>query len=335
MPCISVGNDQRAKGAATLRVLITGIGGFAGSHLAEHLLDAGAEVSGTLSPRGSIENLGAIEQRCHLLRLDLIDYPSVQRVLDESAPEAIFHLAARASVPAAWSDPAASLQNNVIAQLNVLRALTDAGAAPRILIVASADEYGRVRPEDLPVDEDTPLRPVNPYAVSKVTQDYMGLQYFLSHHLPIVRVRPFNHAGPRQETGFVVSDFASQIAAIEQGLQAPVLRVGDLSAERDFSDVRDVVRAYDLALRLGEPGEVYNIGSSRAVPVSDVLDDLLSMSRAVITVTRDAGRMRPSDIPRIVSDCTRLHAATGWSPELPLERTLADTLDYWRTRTPD
>lgn len=318
----------------TLRALITGIGGFAGSHLAEHLLDAGEEVFGTLSPHGTTINLAGIDQDCRLLRLDLMDYTSVQRALDEAAPEAIYHLAARASVPAAWSDPAASLQNNVVSQLNVLRALTEAGAAPRILVVASADEYGRVRPQDLPVDEDTPLRPVNPYAVSKVTQDYMGLQYFLSHHLPIVRVRPFNHAGPRQETGFVVSDFASQIAAIERGVQAPVLCVGDLSAERDFSDVRDVVRAYALALRRGEPGEVYNIGSSRAVPVSVVLTTLLGMSRVEITVKPDAERMRPSDIPRIVSDCSRLSAATGWTPERSLEETLADTLEYWRTRTP-
>jgi GDP-4-dehydro-6-deoxy-D-mannose reductase len=324
---------ESKKGAVTLRALITGIGGFAGSHLAEHLLDAGKEVSGTLSPRGGTENLAGLEQQCRLLRLDLTDYASVRRALDEQAPEAIFHLAARASVPAAWSDPAATLQNNVIAQLNILRAVAEAGATPRILIVASADEYGRVRPEDLPVDEDTPLRPVNPYAVSKVTQDYMGLQYYLSHRLPIVRVRPFNHAGPRQEKGFVVSDFASQIADIERGVQAPVLSVGDLSAERDFSDVRDVVRAYDLALGLGEPGEVYNVGSSKAVPVKDVLDLLLSMSRAEITVTQDAARMRPSDIPRIVSDCSRLHGATGWCPMVPLEKTLADTLEYWRART--
>ena len=264
--------------------------------------------------------------------MDLVDYDQVRRAIEDIAPECIYHLAARASVPAAWRDPASSLQNNILAQLNVLRAVTDAGASPRVLIVASADEYGRVQPEDLPVDEDTPLRPVNPYAVSKITQDYMGLQYHLSHGLPVVRVRPFNHAGPRQETGFVISDFASQVAAIERGKQAPVLSVGNLSAERDFSDVRDVVRAYHLALTQGEPGAVYNIGAAKAVAVSDILASLLQQSSTDITVTQDPERMRPSDIPRIVADCSLLRATTGWEPRIPLERTLSDTLDYWRTR---
>lgn len=323
---------RRPKGAATLRALITGIGGFAGSHLAEHLLDAGLEVCGLISPRGTLSNLEGIAESCILRRVDLVDYEQVRRTIEEIAPECIYHLAARASVPAAWRDPASSLQNNIIAQLNVLRAVTDAGASPRVLIVASADEYGRVQPEDLPVDEDTPLRPVNPYAVSKITQDFMGLQYYLSHGLPVVRVRPFNHAGPRQETGFVVSDFSSQIAAIEQGKQAPVLSVGNLSAERDFSDVRDVVRAYHLALTLGKPGAVYNIGAAKAVAVSYILSSLLHLSSTEITVTQDPERMRPSDIPLIVADCTLLRTTTGWEPQIPMERTLSDTLDFWRTR---
>jgi GDP-4-dehydro-6-deoxy-D-mannose reductase len=289
-------------------------------------------VYGTLSPQGATDNLAGFAERCHLLRLDLTDYASVRQALDATAPEAIYHLAARASVPAAWRDPASTLQNNIVSQLNVLRAVTDAGATPRVLVVASADEYGLVRAEDLPVDEDTPLRPVNPYAVSKVAQDYMGLQYYLSHALPVVRVRPFNHAGPRQETGFVVSDFCSQIAAIETGARPPELQVGDLTAERDFSDVRDIVRAYHLALMQGEPGEAYNIGASRAVPVRDVLVTLLGMCAVQVSVTQDPARMRPSDIPLIVSDCSRLQAATGWQPHWPLDRTLKDTLDYWRTR---
>lgn len=287
---------------------------------------------GVLSARGGTDNLLGVHCS-RLFRLDLADYAAVRAALDETAPDAIYHLAARASVPAAWEDPAACLQNNILAQLNVLKAVTDAGARPRVLIVASADEYGRVQAEDLPVDEDTPLRPVNPYAVSKVAQDYMGLQYNLSHGLPVVRVRPFNHTGPRQETGFVVPDFCSQIAAIEHGLQAPVLRVGDLTARRDFSDVRDIVRAYRLALTLGTPGQVYNVGASQAVSVQDVLDTLLALSHAKIAVEQDPGRMRPSDIPVIVSDCSRLRAITGWRPLWRLEQTLSDTLDYWRART--
>ncbi|MGI6367280.1 MAG: GDP-mannose 4,6-dehydratase [Anaerolineae bacterium] len=312
---------------------MTGIGGFAGSHLAEHLLEAGFDTSGTLSPQGSAANLGQLQEHCHLYRLDLTQYDDVRAMLDSAAPDIIYHLAARASVPAAWRDPAAVLHNNIISQLNMLRAVAESGARPRMLIVGSSDEYGRVSPEDLPVDEDTPLRPVNPYAVSKLSQDYLGLQYHMSHGLPIVRVRPFNHTGPRQERGFLVPDLASQIAAIETGSQQAVLQVGDTSAERDFGDVRDTVRAYHLAATKGRVGAVYNIGTGRATAVSTILQTLLDLSRVPIEVTLDPRRLRPSDVPRIVADARRLYHDTGWEPRIPLERTLADTLNDWRARS--
>jgi len=317
----------------TLRALITGIGGFAGSHLAEYLLMQGdVVVSGVISPRRHTHNIAHLLPRISIYALDLQQYDAVRSLLQETRPELIFHLAAQASVQRAWQDPAYTIINNVRCQLNILQAMIELQLSPRVLIVGSADEYGRVQPDELPVDEDTPLRPLNPYAVSKVTQDYLGYQYYLSHGLEIVRVRPFNHIGPRQDTGFVVPDFCRQIARIEAGLQESVMYVGNLSAERDFSDVRDIVRGYYLALTRGFPGEVYNLGSSRAVSIASVLELLLEISEANIQVGQDPKRMRPSDIPTIVSDCQRVCRDTGWYPEIPLKRSLCDTLDYWRDR---
>ena len=213
-----------------------------------------------------------------------------------------------------------------------VRAIIALGLNSRILIVGSADEYGLVRPEELPITEDTPLRPLNPYAVSKITQDFLGYQYHLSHGLHIVRVRPFNQIGPRQGPGFVVPDFARQIARIEAGLQEPVIRVGNLSASRDFSDVRDIVRGYYLALRAGKAGCVYNLGSSQAHSVEEILHRLLALSPIAIRVEQDPAMMRPSDIPVSVCDSSRFLADTGWKPQITLERSLQDVLDYWRAQ---
>ncbi|MGD2206193.1 MAG: GDP-mannose 4,6-dehydratase, partial [Anaerolineae bacterium] len=185
-------------------------------------------------------------------------------------------------------------------------------------------------PEDLPIDEDTPLRPVNAYATSKVTQDMLGLQYHLTHKLHTIRVRSFNHIGPRQRVGFVASDFASQIAAVELGLQEPILDVGNLEARRDFSDVRDVVRAYVMLITHGEPGQVYNVGSGESHAIQELLDDLLMMSQTHITLRQDPARMRPSDVPEMICDATRLQACTGWQATIPFEQSLRDILEYWR-----
>jgi GDP-4-dehydro-6-deoxy-D-mannose reductase len=222
------------------------------------------------------------------------------------------------------------LQNNIQGQLNLLQALLDLGATPRMMIVGSNEEYGLVRAEDLPLTEDTPLRPNSPYGVSKVAQDMLGLQYFLSHQLPLIRVRPFNHIGPRQASGFVAPDFALQIAQAEVGERLPRITVGNLKVQRDFTDVRDMVRAYYLAITLGVPGDVYNIGSGQSHSISELLEVLLSYSRVDITVETDPERLRPSDVPVVRCDASKFRGLTGWEPTIPFESSLRDVLDYWR-----
>jgi len=316
-----------------LRALITGITGFAGSHLADHLLALGdIEVHGIVRPGHSTRNVDHILGRIALHPADLGEAAQVRELLAAIRPEHVFHLAAQASSRRSWENPRETLVTNITIQLGLLQAIVGEGLSPRVLIVGSADEYGLVGTEDLPIDENTPLRPLSPYAVSKIAQDYLGYQYHLSRGLDVVRVRAFNHIGPRQRPGFVVPDFASKIALIEAGLQEPVLRVGNLAARRDFTDVRDVARAYHLALAKGVAGEVYNIGSSRSYAIGEVLDRLLTMSRTPVRVEVDPSRMRPSDVPVRVCDGRRFRATTGWEPEYSLDRSLRDALDYWRGR---
>jgi len=313
--------------------LITGIAGFAGSHLADYLLARGGiDVHGIVRPAHSTHNIDHIRARLALHATDLGDYRRVRELLSSIRPDYVFHLAAQASTKRSWEDPRETLVTNITIQLSLLHAIVDVNLGPRVLIVGSADEYGLVGEEDLPIDESTPLRPLSPYAVSKIAQDYLGYQYHLSHGLDVVRVRPFNHIGPRQRLGFVVPDFASRIALIEAGLEEPVLLVGNLAAHRDFTDVRDIARAYYLALAKGVAGEVYNVGSSRCYAIREVLDRLLEMSRVSVKVEVDPDRMRPSDVPTRVCDPRRFQADTGWEPELDLARSLRDTLDYWRDR---
>jgi GDP-4-dehydro-6-deoxy-D-mannose reductase len=242
----------------------------------------------------------------------------------------IFHLAAQPLTAQSFLDPWGTLATNIGMQVSLLQAMVNLKLECRLLIVGSSEEYGLVHQRDLPVDEDTPLRPMNPYAVSKIAQDMLGLQYHLSHGLDTIRLRPFNHIGPRQSPGFVAPDFARQIALIEVGLQEPVMRVGNLEAERDFTDVRDVVRAYALLATRAETGQVYNVGSGQAHPIRKVLHTLLSLSPVPITVETDLSRMRPSDVPRVICDYGRLRESTGWEPTFDLQQSLRDVLDYWR-----
>jgi GDP-4-dehydro-6-deoxy-D-mannose reductase len=206
------------------------------------------------------------------------------------------------------------------------------GLSSRIQVAGSSEEYGLVDPDELPITESQPLRPLSPYAVSKVSQDMLAYQYHQSYGLDVVRTRGFNHTGPRRGSVFVCSNFAFQIASIELGRQEPVLRVGNLEARRDFTDVRDMVRAYALALEKGKPGEVYNICSGRSVSIQHVLDLLLERTTAKIAVETDPQRLRPSDVPVLEGSAERFHADTGWQPRIPFEQTLADLLDYWRAR---
>jgi len=290
------------------------------------------EVFGASLPTDGTRNVEHILPRIALHLADLSDYGRVRELCARIRPDYVFHLAAQASVERSWLNPAETLVNNITAQLNLLQAVIDLRLESRMLVIGSADEYGAVRAEDLPIDENTPLRPINPYAVSKIAQDYLGYQYFLSHGLHVVRVRPFGHIGPRQGPGFVVADFARQLAQIEAGLQEPVIRVGNLSAQRDLTDVRDMVRGYYLALSRGKAGEVYNLGSARAYAISEILDKLLQMSRVPVRVETDTSRLRPSDIPILVCDSRRLRADTGWQPERDISDTLREVLDYWRER---
>lgn len=313
-----------------MRVLITGITGFVGSHLAEYVLGhhPGVEVFGTCRWRSRRENLRAVHHRLTLVECDLTDPVSVRSMLDEVRPDRIFHLAAQSFVPTSWHAPCDTLTTNIHSQLNLLEAIR--GREVRIQLAGSSEEYGLVRAEEVPITEDQPLRPLSPYAVSKVAQDLMGYQYHRSYGLHVVRTRAFNHTGPRRGHVFVESNFARQIAAIEAGRQPPVVRVGNLEARRDYTDVRDVVRAYWLALERCEPGEVYNICRGDSWRISQVLDYLLSLSRVEVEVQVDPGRLRPSDVPILVGSAERFRRATGWKPEIPLERTFRDLLEYWR-----
>ena len=314
-----------------MRALITGTAGFVGRHLVRFLLnETDVEIIGTIYRRHPQPPIDS--PRVQLEQLDLRDEAAVAEIIARWRPDYIFHLAGQSNVPVSWQHPWPTFDQNVHPQLNLFRAVMLADLPARMLVVGSGEEYGAVRPEDVPIHEEVPLRPVSPYAVSKMAQDLLGWQYHRSHGLWTVRVRPFNHIGPGQNEQFVASSFARQIAMIEAGLQEPVLRHGNLQAQRDFTDVRDVVRAYWLILNQGEPGDVYNVGSGRAVSIQRLLDILLGMSRVPIRTEVDPARMRPVDIPVIVSDYSKLERATGWRPRIPLEQTLADILEDWRRK---
>lgn len=318
-----------------MRVLITGVSGFAGSFLADYLL-ALKQTQTDLELWGvsqSSEALRPADAQIKLLRGDLTDPRFTANLLSKLSPDRIYHLAAQAFVPISWQDPWATLENNIRAQTNLLHSAAQNQSRARILIVASQEEYGRVTPADLPLDEDTPLRPDSPYGVSKITQDYLGLQYFISHKMHIVRVRPFNHIGPRQNERFVAANFAKQVAEIEAGLHEPKLCVGNLDAQRDFTDVRDMVRGYVLALERGMAGEVYNIGSGIPRAIRELVETYQRLARVPFKIEYDPQRTRPSDTPVSYCDATKLKRATGWETEIPFEQTLADTLEYWRGKT--
>jgi GDP-4-dehydro-6-deoxy-D-mannose reductase len=311
-----------------VRVLITGVTGFAAGHLAQVLLDRGDEVIGV--SRSPHKSLAYLSQAIDSIICDLRDPAAVDRLLADIAPEAIYHLAGQASVSSSWADPWATLEDNIRPQLNILQAMIKQKLQARLLVVASNEVYGHVQPEQLPVKEDKPLQPHNPYGVSKVAQDVMALQYHLSHRVDVLRVRAFNHIGPRQRPSFVAASFAKQIAEIEAGFSEPVLRVGNLEVQRDFTDVVDVVRAYALLVEHGRSGEAYNVGAGRAYPIRYLLEVLLGHTTVEIKIEPDPARMRPSDAPIIYADNTKLCAQTGWKPLYKFEDSLRRVLDYWR-----
>jgi GDP-4-dehydro-6-deoxy-D-mannose reductase len=316
-----------------MKALITGITGFAGSHLADYCLERGGiDVYGIIRWRSRTENIEHLQKRVKFVECDLRDASSTRDVIGQIRPDYIFHLAAQSFVPTSWHAPTESLTTNVIGQLNIFEAVRKIELDTRIQIACSSEEYGMVAPNELPITEDSPLRPLSPYGVSKVGQDLLGYQYYMSYKMDIVRTRGFNHTGPRRAPVFVVSDFARQIVEVERGQRDPVLNVGNLDAERDFTDVRDMVKAYYLSLEKGKSGEVYNICSETSWKIQKMLDKLLSLSAVRIEVKTDPSRLRPSDVPRLLGDCTKFKRDTGWKPEIPFEKTLQDMLDYWRDR---
>lgn len=316
-----------------MRILITGITGFVGSHLADYALAKGdVEVFGTVRWRSRLDNVEHIQDEIKMIDCDLKDNVATRKVLQEVKPDYIFHLAAQSFVPTSWVAPAETLSTNIIAQLNLLEGIRDLGLDSRIQVAGSSEEYGLVYEHEAPIKEDNPLRPLSPYAVSKVAQDFLAYQYHKSYGIFAVRTRAFNHTGPRRGDVFVTSNFSRQVALIEKGKKDPVIEVGNLEAKRDFTDVRDVVRAYWLALEKGEAGEVYNIGSGRAITIQGLLDLILSLSDIEIEVRQMPDRMRPSDVELLVTDYSKFNRATGWEPEIPFEKTMEDLLNYWRER---
>jgi GDP-4-dehydro-6-deoxy-D-mannose reductase len=298
-----------------VRALVTGAGGFVGRHLVRHLAEQGDEV---------------VEMELAVDGIDIADAEPVMEAVMGAKPTAVYHLAGAADVGGSWTSPRETFMANALGTLNVLEAARAAGVE-RVLAVTSADVYGRVTEDELPLGEDQPLRPVSPYAASKVAADALAQQAWLGHRLPVVRVRAFNHLGPGQSDRFVAPSLAARIARNERqgGDEVPI---GNMTPLRDVTDVRDVVRAYRLLMERGEPGAVYNVCRGRAVSVKEIAEELLAMAARPMHLVVDQTLQRPVDIPVLVGDNGALRAATGWAPTIPLETTLADVLADWRAR---
>ena len=322
-----------------MKILVTGATGFVGSHLLDALLDEGEHEVHALrrwsSRMSLLRHIRDVEQRVHWHVGDLTDPFSVDGVVDEVRPDRIFHLGAQSYVHPSWAAPDLYFRTNTLGTLYLLESLRRLGLTDtRVLLPGSGEEYGDVEEADLPITPETVLRPVNPYAVSKVAQDLLGYEHHRSYGLHVVRLRAFNHEGPRRDRVFALPTFAWQIARIEAGLSEPVLRVGNLDALRNWTDVRDMVRAYRLALEQCPAGSLHLVGSDRLLTVAECLEKLLSLSPrgAEIRVEIDPERVRPTEPLRLVADTEPFHRVTGWRPEIPFEETLADTLAYWRER---
>ncbi|PYQ16260.1 MAG: GDP-mannose 4,6-dehydratase [Acidobacteria bacterium] len=312
-----------------MRVLITGVNGFVGPHLVEFLQAErpDVEIVGLIKPGSPPVRPGV-----QALEADLDVASSVEAALGDVTADAVVHLAAQSSPQLSWSDPAGTLRTNLHGLLHLLEVVRRRAPIPRVVVVGSVEEYGAAAASELPLGEDAPLRPASPYAVSKVAQGFLALQYWLSHGVPTVRTRAFHHSGPGRAESFAESSFARQIAEIEAGLREPVVRVGNLDVVRDFTDVRDVVRAYWLLLERGEPGEVYNVCRGTGVRMGELLDELVAASGRRLDVRVDPERLRPSDVPVLVGDPGKLRRRTSWEPRIGLGRTMRDLLDDWRQK---
>jgi len=318
-----------------MRVLITGITGFVGSHLAEYILanHPDVELFGIRRWRSRIENVEHLLDQVRILECNLVDSSSVKAVIADVRPDKVFHLAAQSFVPSSWNAPAESITTNIIGQLNIFEALRETKLLDTwVQIACSSEEYGMVYSDEVPIRETNPLRPLSPYAVSKVGQDVLAYQYYMSYGIKAVRTRGFNHTGPRRGEVFVCSNFSKQVVEVEKKKRPPEIFVGNLEAKRDFTDVRDMVRAYWLATESCEPGDVYNICSGLSISIRELLDLVVSNSSVQIEIKPDPSRLRPSDVPLLLGDYSKFHKATGWKPTIPFRQTLSDIMDYWRER---
>ncbi len=315
-----------------MKAFITGINGFVGSHLTEFLLGKGYEVSGLIFEKNRTEKISGVIKKTRLYEGDVKDYGLLKDVLEESHPEEVYHLAGLSHVQHSWKNELETYRVNFLGTYNLLEAIKELKLNTKNLIIGSSDEYGKVNPDQLPIRENYPLMPLSPYGVSKACQELLALRYARSEGIHVVAVRSFNHTGPRQEPYFVCSDFAKQIAEAEKGLREPVIYIGDLRTERDFTDVRDVVEAYHLLLERGKSGEVYNVCSGKAFSINWVLERLLTLTGKVVTVKEDPKRLRPIDITIRIGDNRKIKEATGWQPVIPMERTLEDLYKYWQEK---
>lgn len=316
-----------------MNVLITGLTGLVGSHLAEYLLEQpGVTVYGFKRWRSDPATIRHLVGRIEIIEGDIEDRSSVERAIALSRPDRIFHLAAQSYPSESWDAPALTVQTNVIGTINLLETVRHRSPHTAVHVAGSSAEYGFIRPEDCPIAETLPLRPLSPYGVSKVAQELLAYQYFANFGLRTYLTRSFNHIGPRQGERTAVQTFCKQVAEIEAGLRPPVVRVGNLTPRRDFTDVLDVCRALWLLVERGRPGEPYNLCSGEAPVIGDVLHLVLSKSHVAVTIEEDPTRLRPSDEPILLGDNSKLRADTGWSPQIALSESIDRILAYWRAR---
>lgn len=308
------------------KALIIGGAGFVGKYLAEYLQkDCGYEVCSTKMQNEVIE-----DATYEVVDMNLLAKEEVEQVISACAPDYIFHLAAQSSVAVSWKNPQLTVDVNIKGTLNLLDVLKEKEYDGRVLLIGSGEEYGRILPSDVPISEETVLRPGNIYAATKSCQNMLGSIYAKAYNLNLIMVRAFNHVGPKQAPQFVVSDFCKQVVEVEKGLREPVIHVGNLAAKRDFTDVRDVIAAYECLVRQGESGETYNVGSGVAYEIREILDQIIELSGQSIQVEVEQARLRPIDVPIIVADVTKIKEQTDWEQKIELRQTLQDTLDYWR-----
>ncbi len=318
-----------------LRVFVTGITGFVGSHLAEYILDKHPEyeVHGGSRWRSDLQNVRHLDGKISMHDFELRDGKSVENVIKNVRPEKIFHLAAQSYVMSSYEHPRDTIETNVIGTLNLFEAIRKSDIDPVVHVCSSSEVYGKVNPDEIPIKETNELRPASPYALSKVGEDRLGFQYFNSYGIKNIMTRAFTHTGPRRGSVFAESSFAKQIAEAENGKREPVVSTGNLDSVRTFLDVRDIVHAYWLLTEKCVPGEAYNVGGKTTMKVGEMLDLMIGMSDKEITTRQDPRRMRPSDVTLQIPDTSKFAEKTGWKPTIPVEKTFRDLLDYWRDLT--